>query len=56
MAETWGDVYRQHLRKGEDHGSAAYAADQWEKRRAQSEEMEINRIKEREILKRHGIL
>ena len=29
---TWGAVYRRRLSKGEDHGSAAFAADQWEKR------------------------
>lgn len=29
---TWGTVYRRHLQRGEDHGSAAWAADQWEKR------------------------
>ena len=33
---TWGDIYQRHLRRGEDHGSAAYAADQWEKRRIKS--------------------
>jgi len=34
--KTWGDVYYAHLRKGEDHGSAAYAADLWEKRMAKT--------------------
>lgn len=29
---TWGVIYNRHLRQGEDHSSAAYAADQWEKR------------------------
>lgn len=29
---TWGTIYRRRLAKGEDHGSAAYAADQWEAR------------------------
>lgn len=33
LARTWGDVFRAHLRRGEDHGSAAYAADEWEKRK-----------------------
>lgn len=31
--KTWGDVYYFYLNKGEDHGSAAYRADEWEKRR-----------------------
>lgn len=34
MRATWGVIYRRHLRRGEDHGSAAHAADQWEKRQA----------------------
>jgi len=29
---TWDTIFLRHLRRGEDHGSAAYAADQWEKR------------------------
>lgn len=29
---TWGDIYQRHLRRGEDHGAAAYLADEWEKR------------------------
>lgn len=29
---TWSTVYRRHLQRGEDHGYAAFAADQWEKR------------------------
>lgn len=29
---TWGTVYNRYLRKGHDHGDAAYRADQWEKR------------------------
>lgn len=29
---AWGDVFNRHLAKGEDHGSAAHAADQAEKR------------------------
>ena len=28
----WGTIYARHLKRGEDHGSAAFAADQWEKR------------------------
>ena len=32
MAKTWGDIYRAALHRGEDHGYAAYLADQWEKR------------------------
>ena len=30
--KTWGDVFRAALRRGYDHGYAAYLADQWEKR------------------------
>lgn len=30
---SWGAIYNRHLKRGEDHGSAAYAADQWEKRK-----------------------
>lgn len=29
---TWGAVFNHYLKHGHDHGSAAYAADQWEKR------------------------
>lgn len=29
---AWGDIYRRFLRKGHDHGSAAFEADKWEKR------------------------
>lgn len=32
---TWDTIFLRHLRRGEDHGSAAYAADQWEKRQHQ---------------------
>ena len=28
----WGDIFRKHVRAGEDHGAAAFAADEWEKR------------------------
>jgi hypothetical protein len=31
---SWGTVYSRYVSKGHDHGSAAYAADQWEKRQA----------------------
>lgn len=31
-ATTWGAVYSRRLKQGHDHGSAAYVADQWEKR------------------------
>lgn len=30
---TWGSIYNAALRRGLDHGYAAYLADQWEKRR-----------------------
>lgn len=29
---NWGDIFRKHVRAGEDHGAAAFAADEWEKR------------------------
>ena len=29
---VWGDIYNRLVRRGHDHGSAAYTADQWEKR------------------------
>jgi hypothetical protein len=28
----WGEVYYHYLRKGCDHGDAAYRADEWEAR------------------------
>lgn len=31
--KTWGDVYLAHLRRGEDNGSAAFAADEFVARR-----------------------
>jgi len=39
-ATTWGDIYRRHLARGEDHGSAAWAADQWEKRQPRGQRAE----------------
>jgi hypothetical protein len=35
MAKTWGDIYNAALRRGYDHGYAAFLADQWEKRQKQ---------------------
>ena len=32
---TWGAVYNRYLSRGHDHGSAAYLADQWQKRQRQ---------------------
>ena len=32
--ETWGSIYRNSLARGDDHGYAAFLADQWEKRNA----------------------
>lgn len=29
---NWADIYNRRVGLGEDHGSAAYAADQWEAR------------------------
>jgi len=28
----WGTIYNRALARGEDHGAAAYLADQWEQR------------------------
>lgn len=53
---TWGEIYRQHMRKGEDHGSAAYAADQWQKRGDQTAEKLKTEAIERAVLKKHEIL
>lgn len=53
---SWGGVYRQHLARGEDHGSAAYAADQWQKRQDQTTEKLKTEAIERAVLKKHGIL
>lgn len=52
---TWGDIYRQHLSKGEDHGSAAYSADRWQKREDQKAEKLKTEAIERAALKKHGI-
>lgn len=29
---TWGSIFRNALRRGDDHGYAAFLADQWEAR------------------------
>jgi hypothetical protein len=29
---TWGSIFRKALRRGDDHGYAAFLADAWEKR------------------------
>jgi len=29
----WGTIYNRHLRRGDDHGYAAFAADQWQRRK-----------------------
>lgn len=34
--KTWGDIFRKHLRKGEDHGSAAFRADEYERKQTQT--------------------
>lgn len=31
---TWGSIYRNALKRGDDHGYAAFLADGWEKRKA----------------------
>lgn len=32
-SSLWGDIYRRHVRRGEDHSSAAARADASERRR-----------------------
>lgn len=32
----WGTIYNRHLARGDDHGYAAFAADQWERRMKKS--------------------
>jgi hypothetical protein len=34
---TWGSIYYRWLRKGVDHGYAAWMADQWEMRKRAAE-------------------
>ena len=29
---SWSDIYSRHIKAGEDHSSAACAADEWERR------------------------
>lgn len=53
---TWGEVYRARLAKGEDHGSAAYVADLWQKRQDQRTEQNKVQAIERAALKRMNIL
>lgn len=36
--KTWGDVFYAALRRGDDHGYAAYLADRWEEKQAQDKE------------------
>ncbi|NTJ46555.1 hypothetical protein G6K93_05945 [Agrobacterium rhizogenes] len=33
---SWGAIFSRYIAKGHDHGSAAYAADQWERRQARA--------------------
>lgn len=56
MENTWGAIYRKHLARGEDHGSAAYMADQWQKREDQRVEQLHTQQIERDALKKHGLL
>lgn len=46
--ESWGDVFRAALRRGEDHGYAAYLADQWEKQKDRQLTKEQERGNEKE--------
>lgn len=29
---SWDKIYEWHMKRGSDHGAAAFAADEWEKR------------------------
>lgn len=40
---TWGSIFRNSLRRGDDHGYAAYLADQWEAR-MKKKQMKAHRI------------
>jgi len=33
---TWGSIFRNALKRGYDHGYAAFLADAWEKRKAKT--------------------
>ena len=33
MAHTWGSIYQNSVDRGDDHGYAAFLADQWERRK-----------------------
>ena len=37
--QCWGEVYRAALKRGLDHGYAAWLADQWEKRKLAAKEI-----------------
>lgn len=39
---TWGDIYHAALRRGEDHGAAAYLADRWEARQNSRETLAMH--------------
>ena len=38
----WATIYYRHLARGEDHGYAAYAADNWEERRKKIRNRAVN--------------
>ncbi len=42
--KTWGDVFDANLRKGYDHGYAAWRADQWEKRQMKKQAMDYKTV------------
>ncbi len=42
--ETWGDAFNANLRKGYDHGYAAWRADQWEKRQMKKQAMDYKTV------------
>lgn len=40
----WGTIYRNALARGDDHGYAAFLADEWERRQARKKEKLCNGI------------
>ena len=45
--KTWGDIYTLAVRRGCDHGYAAWLADRWEKRRERMKQLDLEVIEAR---------
>lgn len=39
---TWGSIFRNALRRGEDHGYAAFLAGEWEKRQGRKSRLGLH--------------